>query len=267
MLYHPGHSGGSWFHACCRTHPQRITVVGEAYSPSQLNFPYTTMDDHDERVIDYLESRLQAGDACVGVIKSFGARAVRWAATRGGVIAQIYRNPIKILARNLPRGHKLEWIIRNVGEPETERDLFEGHVLYYAAMFKGFVERADQGTRLIRLEKLTESIRTDGAYFIKAMEHVTRLKWTQKQVSTVRAHLFPGIGYDTHVEKFPDGSYGQAYLVPTVLEPERMNWDADLSAKHAWLEWEPWQQSIWFEHMGEIMPRLGYPNWKVGDKQ
>ncbi len=266
LLYHPGHSGGSWFHACCRTHPLRITVLGEAYRPTQLDFEYTTIDEHDEHTIDYLESRMWCGDACVGIIKSFGRRAVRWAATHDGVLAQIYRNPIKILARNQPLEHKMNWIVRNIGQPESPRAVFEGHVLYYANMFKGFVARAEQGIRLIRLEKMTESIRTDGTYFVEVMQHVTQLGgWSQKQVAVVRRYLLPGIGYDTRVEKFPSGVYGQAYLFPTLMEPERMNWEPDQSPKHVWLSWKPWQQEVWLRHMGEIMPKLGYTNWEVAD--
>jgi len=263
LLYHPGHSGGSWFHACCRVHPQKITILEEAHLAQQLDFEYETMDDFDDKVIAYLEWRLYCGDACVGTMKSFGHKAAAWGKERGAVVAQIYRNPIKILARNLPRGHKLPWIRRNVGKPTTNQEVFEGHVIYYARMFEAFLKRAEQGAIMIRLEKLTASVRTDGRHFIQIMEAITQLPWTDRQVEIIRAHRPPGVAYNTHVEQYPDGSYGRPYHVPYVLEPDRLDWEPDQSAKLAWRSWKPWQRRLWLEHMSEIMPALGYDNWEI----
>jgi len=274
LVFMHGQSGGTWFALCCNNHPARMSVIGEAHRPSQLDFERRGLDrktDYEREVFKFFEDRIYYGDACVGVMLGFTGAHMKFVREKGGKIFQIIRNPLYIVRtreNSKPDAAKATFTKLYGREPENDLERFEGLVSYYETNFYEKFLRRGAEFPIMRVEDLNKSLDGDGLYYKRVMEALTQTEWPLDYIAHIRENFTPAYSADNHTEWDEQGRVCKVVSVRRQVAQWgwRDNWKEDpyLSGPRHWGAWDESHREIYLKRFGELQKRLGYNQDHIG---
>lgn len=253
-----GNSGGTFFECACNLHP---LVACWEEQHKRLNLPNSQdWKKRDKVMIRFLRRQMQLNKErkilktfervnqqtvvtkkrnvqSLGFIKSFGPDMVDFVLGEGsGRVVQLCRHPIKVVAWKM--GKKKPEARHALGRSlKTQRDVFEGHVKFYAQRYRIYLDRAGE-YRLIRLEDIGASLIGDARYFIDTFEYMTGVEWTAEHIRRVRRKAKP--------------RHRKNWKYPRRFQEDNLHhkiW------KH---RWQGWQKKIFLKYFEQIMKEADY---------
>lgn len=220
LMYNMGNSGGSWFERVCNS---RNDIRAWEELHRQLKYEKVDMDEADKIALDFIKQNIGQYTS-VGLIKSFGKRTVSYCLDNGGIITQMYRNPIKVI--NHKMGKKTE-ACKKCGIECS--DIFTAHIRFYKMRYEQFLSNSSKYPTF-RLEDLSASIIEDRNQFSFIMKSITGVDWNESQILKA-------------VSVYPLG---------------RSSFEDDRSDVKIWNQWDQEKRKIFLHHFESIMKKAGY---------
>ena len=223
LVFNMGHSGGMWLQDICNAHPD-VQVWQE---------PTKQIKNMEGTLLDFFEEQIKSNPhRTIGFIKGFTYPFIDKVFISKSV-AQVFRNPIGVV--NAKIGLKMEPSLKYAprGVMETEEDIFEAHVAFYAHRYRTYLNQASKWP-LIRLEDLNASLEGDCRYFVSTMERLLNVEWSSELLERNKG-----------LWNVKEGRMARGYAIH---EP-----DMEIFQK-----WPSWKQKIFVGYFSEIMKESDY---------
>lgn len=257
LMYNVGNSGGSWMEAVLNSHPD-VQVWEEPRRHLKLPKPGEGLTNEQIQVVLVKQLVEWMGEkkwGCVGFIKGFRpvVEKAAFCLSDNVIFAQQFRHPIKVIHGTRKRSKQP----RNYWgrEPVGEKEYFIGHVGWQARRYRKYLARCNSIATL-RLEKLSRSLASNCVYITRALEYMTGLMWTGKQIENIYYNVWPRHRQDAPGPVAVWLNPKDEYLRRKRLVP----WDKrpDPSVTEIWEHWKQWQRKIFVEEFQAICLSCGY---------